>query len=161
MFLHGLSPGMQDHRKPDFPAQILVPEFFQELGSRVDAELEQEFLVECDQGIENVIDGEDDMIVVDGQQPFLLSFEPLRFLEGPTLGTMAVLAGFVVELPLLTDRTLLHDAAHGRRAAIEDRTHGFGLLIRKTMCAFVRPDVLTENIRDLIAQRILWIAGTF
>lgn len=66
MFLHGLPPGVQDHGKTDLAAQIFLSEFLQELGSRVDEELEEQFLIEAYQGIEDVIDGEDDMVVVDG-----------------------------------------------------------------------------------------------
>jgi len=94
-----------------------------------------------------MVNREDDMIVVDGQQPFLLRFEPLRFLEGAALGAMSVLAGFVVKLPLLADRTLLQDSAQGRCAASQDRTDRLALLTRKAMPASVVPDMLAENLR--------------
>src|SRR6266545_4305226 len=97
MLLHGLPPGMQDHREPDLPAEIRLPELLEELGSGVDEELEYLFPVEAYQRIEDVVDGEDDMKIMDGQQPFLLGLQPLGFLEGPALRTMAVLAGFAVE----------------------------------------------------------------
>ena len=149
MVLHGLSPGMQDHGKTDLPAEILVPELLQQLGSRFNEEIEQKFLVERHQRIEDMIDGKDDMIIVDGQQPFLLFFQPLRLFKGTTLWTMAVLAGFVVELPLLTNRTFLHHAAHRRRAAIDNRAHGFGLFIGKPMSALVFADVFAEDVSHI------------
>jgi hypothetical protein len=80
-----------------------VPELLQQLCGSVNEEIEQAFLVESDQGIEDMVEGEDDMIIVDGQEPDLLGFQPLGLLEGTTLWTMAVLASFVVELPLLAD----------------------------------------------------------
>lgn len=58
-----------------------------------------------------MVDGENDMEIMDGQDPFLLVFEPLRFLESPTLGTMAILSSLVVKLPIQAFRTHLHDTA--------------------------------------------------
>lgn len=84
MVLHGLSPGMQDHRKADLPAEIFLPKLFEQLSGCVNEEIEQECLIEPNQGIEDMVDGEDDMIIVDGQHPFLLRFEPLRLLESTT-----------------------------------------------------------------------------
>lgn len=152
MILHGLTPGMQDHGEPDLAAQIGLSELFEQLSSGVDEELEEQFLIEGDQGIENVIDGEDDMKIVDGQDPFLLSFQPLGFLERPALGTMAVLAGFEVELPLLAGIivTAFEHTAHGRRATLHDRIHRFGLLIRKSMKASVRAHVFAEDLSHVV-----------
>lgn len=150
MILHGLSPGMQDHREPNLTAQIFLSEFFQELRGGVDEEFEERFLIEGDQGIEDMVDGEDDVVIGDGQQPFLLLFEPLGFLEGTALGTVTILAGFVVELPLLTNRAFLHHTAEGRGATLQDRTHCFGLLIGKAMCASVVADVFAEDLSHIV-----------
>ena len=150
MFLHGLPPGVQDHREADLATQILVSEFLQELRSGVDEELEEDFLIEAHEWVEDMIDGEDDMKVVDGEQPFLLLFQPLGFLEGTALGTMSVFAGFVVELQLLTYRTFLHHTAHGRRATLQDRIHHFRLLIRKTMCASILAQMFAEDLSHVV-----------
>ena len=56
-----------------------------------------------------MVDGEDDMEVMNGQDPFLLVFEPLSFLECPTLGTVPILSSLVVKLPMLAFKTHLHD----------------------------------------------------
>ena len=66
MVLHGLPPGVQDHREPDLAAQIGLPELFEELRGGGNEEIEELFLIERHQGIEDVVDGEDDMKVVDG-----------------------------------------------------------------------------------------------
>ena len=47
-----------------------------------------------------MVNGENDVEIMDGQNPFLLVFQPLRFLERPTLGTMAILSSLIVKLPL-------------------------------------------------------------
>jgi hypothetical protein len=150
MLLHGLTPGMQDHREPDLAAQILVPELLQELCGNPDEQIEEQFLIEGDQGIEDMVDGEDNMKVVDGQQPFVLFFQPLGFLERAALGAMTVLTGFAVELPLLTHRTLLHDATQRRCAALHDRIDRFRLLMRKSMKASVRAHVLAEDLSHVV-----------
>jgi hypothetical protein len=54
-----------------------------------------------------------------------------------------------VEFPLLTHRTFLHHTAQRRCAAVQDRTHRFGLFIGKTMNAFIFSDMFSENLCDL------------
>ena len=154
MLLHGLAPGMQDHGKANFTAEIFLPKFFEQLSGSFNEEIEKTFLIESQQRIEDMVQGEDHMIIMDRQNPFLLGFEPLRLLEGATLWAVAVLAGFVVKLPTLTCRTSLQHTAHGRGAAIHDRTHGFGLFIGKLMSAFVFSDMLSENIRNFVVGRL-------
>ena len=97
-----------------------------------------------------MVDGEDNMIIMNGQQPFLLGFQPLCFLESAAFGAVAVLAGFVVELPVFASGTSFQDAAESRGAASDDGVHRLGLLIRKPIGAFVLPDMLAENISDFI-----------
>jgi hypothetical protein len=45
-----------------------------------------------EQSVERVGQGEDDVVVLDGQQMLLLSFEPTELLAALTLGTMPVSA---------------------------------------------------------------------
>lgn len=104
-----------------------------------------------------MVNGEDDVKIMDGQNPFLLGFEPLRLFKRPTLGTVSILSSLVVKLQRLAHRAGLHHSAHGRRAAIDDRAHGFGLLIRKPMRFFICTDMLAEDVSHIEAQRILWI----
>ncbi len=65
-----------------------------------------------------MVDGEDDMEIMNGQDPFLLVFEPLRLLERPTFGAMSILAGLVTKLPIHAFRTHLQDTAQCGRATI-------------------------------------------
>ncbi|WP_345106725.1 hypothetical protein [Candidatus Villigracilis vicinus] len=65
-----------------------------------------------------MVNGEDDMEIMDGQDPFLLVFEPLSFLESPTLGTVSILSSLVVKLPILAFKTNLYDTAKSGRATI-------------------------------------------
>ena len=97
-----------------------------------------------------MVDGEDNMIIMNGQQPFLLCFEPLSFFKCTALGAMSILAGLIKELPTLALRASLQDTTEGRGAASDDGVHRLGLLIRKPIGAFVLPDMLAENISDFI-----------
>ena len=45
-------------------------------------------------------------------------FEPLSFLESPTLGTVSILSSLVVKLPILAFKTNLYDTAKSGRATI-------------------------------------------
>ncbi len=148
MSLHGLPPGMQDQGETDLATQILLPELLQDLSRHFEEQVVEQLLVEGDQGIENVIDSEDDMIVRNGQDPELLGFEPLSFFKSTTLGAMTVLAGFIRKFPMFAFGAHLQDATQSRRATIHDRTDGFGLLIREWMSAFVFAHVLAENLSD-------------
>ena len=99
-----------------------------------------------------MVNGEDDLEIMNWQNPFLLRFQPLRFLESPTLGTMAILSGFVVKFPLLTFGivTQFEYPAHCRRAAIDNRTHGFLLLIRKPMSFFICAHMFAEDVSHVV-----------
>ena len=98
-----------------------------------------------------MVNGEDDVEIMNGQNPFFLLFQPLRFLESPTLGTVSILSSLIVKPQRLAHGTALHDAAHGRRAAIEYRAHGFRLRIRKPMRLFICDNMFTEDVRYIEA----------
>lgn len=102
MLLQGLTPSVHDHREANVPTEILLPELLQQLSSDFDEEIEEEFLIESHQVIENMVDGEDDMEILDGQDPFLLVFEPLCFLERAAFWAMTILARLITEFPLPT-----------------------------------------------------------
>ena len=59
-----------------------------------------------------MIDGEDDVKVVDGQQPHALFFQPLGLVEGATGGALSVLAGVVCDFHLPTFLAGADVAAH-------------------------------------------------
>ena len=75
-------------------------------------------MIESNQVIEDMINGEDHMEVMNGQDPFLLVFEPLCFLKSPTLGTVTILSSLVVKLPIETVGTHGHNPAESGRATI-------------------------------------------
>jgi hypothetical protein len=160
MKLHGLPPGVQDHGEADLAAEILLPEFFQYLSRHFEEQVVEQLLIESDQGIEEVVNGEDDVIVGNGQDPELLGFEPLGFFEGATLRAMAILTGLVMAFPAFTDRANLQDATESGRAAIQNGTDGFGLLIRKVMSAFVFAYVLAENLSDTEFRPLIVVHDT-
>ncbi len=97
-----------------------------------------------------MVNGENDVKIMDGQDPFLLGFQPLRFLERPALGTMAILAGFEMKFPFLALVAYLQNSTHCRRAAIDNRAHGFRLLIRKPMSFFVFANMFAENLCHIV-----------
>ena len=59
-------------------------------------------MIEGNESIEDMVNGEDDVKIMDGEDPFLLCFEPLRFFKCAAERTMTILAGFEVKLPLLS-----------------------------------------------------------
>jgi hypothetical protein len=65
-----------------------------------------------------MVNGKDHMEIMNGQDPFLLVFEPLRLLESPTLGTMSILSSLVVELPIETVGTHGHNPAESGSTTI-------------------------------------------
>ena len=67
MLLHGLTPGMHDHRKADLATEILLPEVFEQLRGNFDEQIENQFLVERHQRIEDMVNGEDHMKIMNGQ----------------------------------------------------------------------------------------------
>lgn len=86
-------------------------------------------MIECEQGIENMIDREDDVIILDGEDPEFLSFKPLSFFKSAALRAMTVLAGFVVELPMIAIVADLQHTAQGRCAAIHNGADRFALFV--------------------------------
>ena len=87
---------------------------------------------------------------MNGQQPFLLCFEPLSFLESAALGAMAILARLIKELPTLTFGASFQDPSESRCAARHNGAHGFGLLIRKPMSLFVFTDMFAEDVSHVV-----------
>ena len=88
---------------------------------------------------------------MDGQNPFLLRFEPLRLLKRAALWAMTILAGLITKLPTLTFGASLQHTTERGRAAIQNSAHGFGLLIRKPMRAFVFTNMFAEDVSHIEA----------
>jgi len=150
MLLHGLTPGMQDHRKTDFTAEIFLSKLLQQLRGNFNQQVVEPFLIEGNQGVEDVVDGEDDVIIINGQNPKFLGFEPLRLFKRTAQRTMAVLAGFEMELPTFAFGASLQNAAQSGRAAIDNRADRLMLLIGKTISAFVFANMLSENLSHIM-----------
>ncbi len=85
-----------------------------------------------------------------GQQPDLLRFEPLRFFKRAALWAMTILARLIAEFPAFTFDASLHHSTEGRSTTIHDGAHGFGLLIRKPMSAFVITNVFAEDVSHIV-----------
>ena len=152
MFLHGLSPSMQDHRKADFAAEILLPKLFEQLRGNLNQQVIHQFLVVPNQPIEDVVNRENDMVIMNGQKPDLLRFEPLCFFECSAFWAMTILAGFEVKLPAFAFCANLQNATQCWRAAIHNCTDCLALLIRKMMSTFVFAYVSSEDFSHIIFQ---------
>ena len=107
-------------------------------------------MIERHQRIENVVNRENYVVIMNGQKPELLRFEPLRLFKCAALWTMPILARLIAEFPALTFWASLQDATKRRRATIQDGAHSFRLLIRKPMSAFVFANVLAKNLSHLV-----------
>jgi len=97
-----------------------------------------------------MVNGEDDLEIMNWQNPFLLRFQPLRLLKCATQWTVSILAGFIVKFQSFTNGTHLHHTAHRRRATINNRAHGFRLLIRKPMSLFIFANMLAEDVSHIV-----------
>jgi len=97
-----------------------------------------------------MVNGEDDMIIMNGQEQDLLGFQPLCFLERPTLGTVSILSSLIVKLPILAYVTHLHNPAHRRCAAIEYRADSLMLRIRKPMSLFICTYMFAEDVSHTV-----------
>jgi hypothetical protein len=62
-------------------------------------------------GVESVGDGEDDVVILDGQQVSLLRRDPAELLRALTLGTVPVPARVVVDLAVAATVAVLDVAA--------------------------------------------------
>lgn len=98
-----------------------------------------------------MVNGEDDVEIMNGQNPLLLVFQPLRFLERATFWAVTILTRLVTEFPLpaLLIVAPLHDPAHGGCAAIQNGANDFRLRIRKPMQLFICADMLAEDLRHI------------
>jgi hypothetical protein len=73
--------------------------------------------------VERVGHGEDDVVILDGQQMLLLSFEPAELLAALAFGTMPVPARVVGNLAVIAAVALVDMTAERRGTAVEDGPH--------------------------------------
>ena len=79
MLRQRLSPGVEDGCEANFTAQTFLSERFQRLRGTGKKQVVYLFLVNPRQGIEQMVNGKDDVEVVGGQQMRFLLFQPLQF----------------------------------------------------------------------------------
>jgi len=97
MEVENLVPGMQDRRESHLGLQtLIVPgKLLESAGDALKEEIEDEFRVVPGQRVEFVGQGDHQVEVVDGQEPFQARCQPLGLLEALALGTVAITAGVV------------------------------------------------------------------
>jgi hypothetical protein len=79
--------------------------------------------------MEYVGNGEDDVVVLGGQQRALLALDPAHLVESLALGAMSVATGVMGDLAVATAVTLVEVTAEGRCAAARDRRDGTCLVV--------------------------------
>ena len=78
MFGQGLTPGVQNGRKADFAAQVLPSKGFERVRRAGKEQMVYLFPIHPRQWIEEMVNGEDDVEVVGGQQMRFLLFQPCQ-----------------------------------------------------------------------------------
>lgn len=76
-------------------------------------------------------DGEDDVVILDGEDVLLPRLDPAGLVEGLALGAVTISAGVIPDLLMPTAVAGLDMAAERRRAAARDRADGAFLLRRE------------------------------
>lgn len=99
-----------------------------------------------EQGVERVGHGEDDVVILDGQEMLLLRFEPTELMAALALGTVPVPAGVVGYLAVIAAVTLIDVTAERRGTAVEDGPHHARLPTIETRH---RVGALTEDVGQL------------
>lgn len=93
------------------------------------------------------------MKIGDGQEVLRSGLDPLLFSQELALWAVAVSAGVVRYLKMLTTVALIHMAAKGRSPADFNGMHGPQLMTGQTMGCSVVGAALTKDIRHLDATR--------
>ncbi len=150
---HRRTPGVQDQGRADTGTQMLgvASNRAQGLGSGLEQEAVDHRLVVPGDVADRCWQGEDQVIVVHGQQVGLTGLQPAPGRSGLTLRTMAVTAGVVGDLRMLTGRALQHVTAQRRTAALFDGRHDLELAEAEVSGLRTTPrrPVGAEDIRDL------------
>ncbi len=118
-------------------------ELLQGLGGRLEQEVVEEALVDPNQRIEPMREGEDDVEVGNGQQQGLLGCEPFGPGAALALGAVAIATGVVTEPFRAAPLTHFDMAAESSRAALRNRPQHPCLLVRdgvrRAKCRAIRP----------------------
>ena len=149
MQVEHLVPGVQDRGEAHLGLQtLIVPGKLQEsLGDAGKEEIEDESRVVQSQRVELVGQGDHQVEVVGGQEPFQALGQPLGLLEALALGTVAVAAGVVGDRQVAAALTAdVHVAAQTGGAAAFDIPHSLMLPRAETL---VFPVVRAMVVKDL------------
>ena len=132
MLGQGLAPGMENCRNAEFGAQMfgVLGKFSQGLGGGVKQQVVEGALVDPNEGIEPMGQGEDDVEVGHRQQQGLLGGQPLGLSTTLTLGTVAIATGVVTDPFRPAAQTLFDLAAQGSRPTLRNRPQDARLLVR-------------------------------
>ena len=153
MMGHGRAPGVQHQGCADAGAQVfwIGRNRAQSLGSGLEQEAVDYRLVVPGDVADGCWQGEDQVIVIHGQEVGLTGLEPAPGRSGLALRTMAVTAGVIGDLRLLTGRALQHVTAQRRTAALFDGRHDLELAEAEVSGLRTTPrrPVGAEDIRDL------------
>ena len=96
-------------------------------------------------GVEGVWQGEDQVVVIDGQQLLALLLAPLLTDLALALGAVAVAAGVIVGLSVVTVATVQHVAAQGRSATPVNPLTGVVLLRTEAVVLSVVGQVIIHD----------------
>ncbi len=120
-----LGPGVQHAGKADRRAEVfrVASHVVQGLRDGGEEQAIAESGISAEQGVERVGHGEDDVVVLDGQQMLLLSVEPAELLAALAFGTMPIPAGVVGDLLVIAAVALVDVTAERRCATAEDSPH--------------------------------------
>jgi hypothetical protein len=107
--------------------------------------------VRADHFIQRSRQREGEQEIRDGQEQILLSFQPDLGILILAFGTVAVSAGMVTVLQLLTIRAAIDLPAQGRRATLLNRPHRLEVVARHPACVLlaIGGTIAAENIRQL------------
>jgi len=90
--------------------------------------------------------GEDYVEVLNRQELLLARLDPAQLLQTLALGTVAVAAGVVADLQVVTPITLVDVTAQGSRATLFDGPHDLEMLARQGMLAAVARTEAPEDV---------------
>jgi hypothetical protein len=144
----GLSPTVQHTREADLGAKVfrVTRHVVQRLRDRGKEQAIATSGISAEQGVKCVGHGEDDVVILDGQQMLLLSFEPAELMAALAFGTVPVPAGVVGNLAVIAAVALMDVTAERRGTAVEDGSHHACLPTVETRC---RIAALTEDVGQL------------
>ena len=155
MMGHGRTPSMQHQRHSDPSTQVLRigGDRAQRLGGDVEQQPIDELLVGVGDGADRCRQGEDHVVILDGQKVSLACLEPALCGARLALRAVSVAAGVVGDLRLRARRTAQRVSAQGGAATLLDRRHDLQLAEAQVPPLVLAPrrPVGAEDIRDLQA----------